>query len=368
MLDTVPLARNLLRGRIERVSLASLAYFFGTSVAPCHRALPDAQATAEILLALIGLAQERGARTVADLEELAAPRPRRVHGKRHLVRGAPTRPGVYLFRDRHDQVLYVGKARDLRARLRSYFAGGRQRPSVEAALGAVEKVEWRLVGSELAAALEEIRLIRDLRPPANTRTPRPEGYVYLRRQGERVVVSPLVSPYGPIRRRAHALRAARALDGCTEAEFEHLLDGGLLQRFRRRMEDLAEGLRYEEAGRLRDRIASLERVLAHLQRLERLRRLELCLIAPGLDRGSREAFVLSGGRIAARQAVEAGTAVDDILAAAAAAARAGRGLARGRPSRRAAGRGIVRRAATAGAARPAASGRGPVSPVAPCRD
>ena len=76
VLDTVPLARNLLRGRIERVSLASLAYFFGTSVAPCHRALPDAQATAEILLALIGLAQERGARTVADLEELAAPRPR----------------------------------------------------------------------------------------------------------------------------------------------------------------------------------------------------------------------------------------------------------------------------------------------------
>ena len=75
VVDTVHLARNLLRGRIERTSLSSLAFFFGTSVTPCHRALADAQATAEVLLRLIGLAQERGARTVADLEELAAPSP-----------------------------------------------------------------------------------------------------------------------------------------------------------------------------------------------------------------------------------------------------------------------------------------------------
>ena len=119
VLDTVPLARALLTGRVARASLASLAEFFGTSATPCHRALPDAQATAEILVALIGLAQERGARTIADLAALAAPRARRAHAKRALAFGAPTRPGVYLFRDRNDQVLYVGRARDLRARLRS---------------------------------------------------------------------------------------------------------------------------------------------------------------------------------------------------------------------------------------------------------
>ena len=173
VVDTVWLARRLLAGRGSRFGLASLSHFFGTAARPCHRALPDAEATAEILLHLIGLAQERGARSVGDLVELSAPRRRRVYGKRSLAFGAPTLPGVYLFRDAHDQVLYVGRARDLRARLRSYFRSERQRPSVEAALAAVESIEWRVLGSELEAALEELRLLRELRPPANARSTRP---------------------------------------------------------------------------------------------------------------------------------------------------------------------------------------------------
>src|SRR5919202_721352 len=67
VLDTVPLARALVGGRAPRATLAALAHFFGTSVEPCHRALPDAAATAEVLVALIGLAQERGAAPVAAL-------------------------------------------------------------------------------------------------------------------------------------------------------------------------------------------------------------------------------------------------------------------------------------------------------------
>src|SRR5881409_3131428 len=189
VVDTVPLARRLLAGRVPRASLAQLSYFLGTSVQPCHRALPDAQATAEVLLALIGLAQERGARTVADLVALSATRTRRVFDKRHLAFGAPPRPGVYRFYDRNDQLLYVGRARDLRARLRSYFRSERQRPAVEAALGAVERIEWDVLGSELEAALVELRLIRELRPPANARVTRPERYVWLRKRGEAVVAS-----------------------------------------------------------------------------------------------------------------------------------------------------------------------------------
>ena len=145
--------------------------------------------------------------------ELAAPRARRLHARRSLVAGAPTTPGVYLFRDRNETVLYVGKARDLRARLRSYFAGDRQRPAVEAALGALARVEWRELGSELEASLEELRLIRELRPPANAaRRGRPQ---LVPRPARRPLGRRLATPtrFGPIPSKRRAQLAARRARG-----------------------------------------------------------------------------------------------------------------------------------------------------------
>src|SRR5438132_8394192 len=242
VVDTVGLARRLLAGRTRRAGLGSLAQFFGTDAEPCHRALPDAQATAEILLRLIGLAQERGALTVADLVDLAAPRVRKVYAKRVLAFGAPTTPGVYLFRDAHDQVLYVGRARDLRARLRSYFRSERQRPAVEAALAALDRIEWRICGSEFEAALEELRLIRELRPPANARSARPDRYVYLRRRGESVVCSSQPTELGPLKSRRRAQLAARALQS---VDWETIDDA--LPKLRAKLKRLARDLRFEDA-------------------------------------------------------------------------------------------------------------------------
>ncbi|HXV57027.1 MAG TPA: exonuclease domain-containing protein [Gaiellaceae bacterium] len=305
VVDTVGLARRLLGDRVPRAGLASLAQFFGTSVRPCHRALPDAQATAEILVALVGLAQERGAATVADLVELSAPRRRRVYEKRSLVFGAPARPGVYVFRDANGQALYVGRACDLRARLRSYFRSERLRPAVEAALAAVERVEWQVLGSELEAALEELRLIRELRPPANARGKGGRAF-YLRRRGEAFVVSQTPGPLGPVRSRRRAERAARALADATEAEVGTLLAGGPLPRLRSRLRDLSECLRYEDAARLRDRIEALEAVVAELAALERLRALEACLLAPAVEPGYARAVFVAGGRVAAVRTVPPG--------------------------------------------------------------
>ena len=305
-LCTAALARRLLEGRLRRVGLASLANFFGVPTTPCHRALPDAEATAQVLVRLIGLAQERGARRVSELRGLAAPRRRRVYDKRALARGAPTRPGVYFFRDRHGQVLYVGRARDLRARLRSYFRSERQRPSVEAALLALDRVEWRVLGSELEAALEELRLIRELDPPANARGRRNRPGLYLKRRGDDFVVTKTETELGPIASRRRASLAARALSSCTADEHDRLLDGGPLPRLRRRLSHLAENLRYEEAARLRDRIEALEEVVDRLRRLQRLRSLELCLIAPSGKPGWRKAFFICAGRVCAVRSLPPG--------------------------------------------------------------
>ena len=322
VVDTVGLARRLLAGRVARASLASLSYFFGTSAQPCHRALPDAEATAEILVALIGLAQERGAETVADLCRLSAPKARRVYEKRSLAFGAPTRPGVYLFRGPGDQVLYVGRARDLRARLRSYFRSDRQRPAVEAALGAVERIEWRVLGSELEAALEELRLLRELRPPANARGARPDRYLYLKQKVDSFSVTSEPGGFGPIRSRRRAERAARALAGATPRELALLSSGGPLPRLRSKLRDLSEALRYEDAARLRDRIAALERVIAGLAELERLRAAEICLVVPAQDESCRKAFFVARGRVAAVRTLPAGPGAALELEAGAAEARA----------------------------------------------
>jgi DNA polymerase III subunit epsilon len=322
VVDTVWLARRLLHTRSERFSLPQLAHFFGTSTSPCHRALPDALATAEVLIALLGLAQERGARTLADVVELAAPRARRLHSKRVLVAGAPTTPGVYLFRDRNDTVLYVGKARDLRARLRSYFSGERQRPAVEAALGALERVEWRHLGSELEAALEELRLIRELRPPANARAGRPDRYVYLSRRGDRWAVVSEPGSFGPLKSKRRAQLAARALDGFEGDDLAAALPGQ-----RTRLRRLARDQRFEDAARLRDRISALQEVVERVAELERLRGASLCILAPARETGYRRAFFVAGGRTTVRTLAQGPAGKLEVEAGLAEAAGAGLSLA-----------------------------------------
>ncbi len=295
VVDTVGLARRLLGGRTTRFGLHPLSQFFGTSVTPCHRALADASATAEILIALIGLAQERGAETVADLVELSAPRARRLHGKRPLVARAPTTPGTYIFRDARGQALYVGRARDLRTRLRSYFSGNRQRPAVEAALGALARVDWQLSGSELEAALDELRLLRELRPPANARSTRPDRHVYLRRRGATWACVSDPTPHGPLSGRGIARRAAQALAG---------YDGddprAALPELRLRLRRLAADLRFEEAARLRDRIAALEQVVVRIDEVREALGLQVCLVVPALEQGMVRGVFVAGGVVSRR--------------------------------------------------------------------
>src|SRR5439155_26459744 len=112
-----------------------------------------------------------------------------------------------------------------------------------------------VLGSELGAALEELRLIRELHPPANARVARPDRYVWLRRRGDGVVASTQPTTLGPIRSRRRAQLAARALRA---DELER--PACALPRVRRPLAGPAEARRYEDAARLRDALEGLEDV------------------------------------------------------------------------------------------------------------
>ena len=126
---------------------------------------------------------------------------------------------------------------------------------------------------------------------------RPDRYLYLRRRGDGLVCSTKPTELGPIRSRARARLAARALAGASEVE---LADPALaLPRLRAKVRARAEALRYEDAARLRDRVQALERVVAELRRVRALRRAACCLVVPALEPGFARAVFVAGGRVAA---------------------------------------------------------------------
>ncbi|WP_415855077.1 excinuclease ABC subunit UvrC [Sinomonas sp. G460-2] len=92
----------------------------------------------------------------------------------------PTDPGVYRFRDPHGRVIYVGKAKNLRQRLTSYFANpATLLPKTYAMVHAAASVEWTVVGSELEALQLEYTWIKEFAPRYNLAFRDDKTYPYL---------------------------------------------------------------------------------------------------------------------------------------------------------------------------------------------
>ena len=92
----------------------------------------------------------------------------------------PTNPGVYRFRDEHRRVIYVGKAKNLRSRLNSYFASPRNLPpKTHAMVHTAASVEWTIVGSELEAIQLEYTWIKEFTPRFNIMFRDDKSYPYL---------------------------------------------------------------------------------------------------------------------------------------------------------------------------------------------
>nr|WP_284700188.1 nucleotide excision repair endonuclease [Gracilimonas sediminicola] len=89
----------------------------------------------------------------------------------------PHEPGVYTMYDKHDQVLYVGKGKDLQQRITSYRYSKSKK--VQRMIAHLERISYEVCNTETDAILLENLLIRSLRPPFNHANKKPETYYYI---------------------------------------------------------------------------------------------------------------------------------------------------------------------------------------------
>ena len=92
---------------------------------------------------------------------------------REKIKSFPSGPGLYFMKDSNDKVLYIGKAKNLRSRVASYFQPGgdlfaSRGPKIVEMIKKVQTVDFLETSSEVDAVLKEARLIKDIRPPYNT--------------------------------------------------------------------------------------------------------------------------------------------------------------------------------------------------------
>ena len=345
---TAKLARRVVWPEVPNVRLQTLARYFRTRTTPIHRALDDAMACAEVLDGLLDLGARLGILTLGDLREAVRARGRPHFGKIRLADELPHAAGVYRFVGRDDRVLYVGKARDLHSRVKSYFYGD-ERKKVESLLGEVRHVEGETTpGGELEALVLEARLIRQHEPKYNRRGKTWRRFAYLKldpaeafprlkvvhRAGGRDGCTYL-GPFSgskaarlakealeevvPLRRCTRSMGARTRFAPCALADIGRCpapCDGGidperygelvrdllsslespdgLLGALEARMGRLAQAERYEEAASVRDRLRALATALHRSRRdawLVGAGRLEVVA-----DDGRRLAFV--GGALA----------------------------------------------------------------------
>src|SRR5262249_61251041 len=108
-------------------------------------------------------------------------------------------------------------------------------------------------------------------------------------------------PVGPLRSRRTAQLAARVLLPDELARPETALP-----RLKSRLRDLADARRFEDAGRLRDRIGALEKICRELKRLERVQRLECCVLVPAAEPGYVHAVLVASRRVGSGGALPPG--------------------------------------------------------------
>jgi DNA polymerase III subunit epsilon len=357
-LCTLRLARRLIPG-LHSYRLDSLCAFLGFTFVQQHRAGPDADATLHLLRHLLERASEHGIENLAALLRLQRQPVTRKRHKGHVdeaqVASLPTSSGVYLLKDRHGKVIYVGKSVNVRQRVRTHLrpsgtARGPAQPRLRRRLPHIADVEAIETRSELEALLLESKLVKRYLPEANSLLRDYHDYpfikvdvsdAYPRLEATRERPTDGVTYFGPFRRASVVSSAVvflneqlglrqctgrlkpgqpacalfemkKCLGPCvgavTALEYRASVDEALqvlrgesrsvMERAASRRDALGEELRFEEAAELRDRIRDLEQVVGVQQRLSAFADRNLVLVSAD-ERSERvRLLVVRGGRLA----------------------------------------------------------------------
>ena len=118
--------------------------------------------------------------TLEELQTFSSRVSPAVRRKRHLAEHLPHSPGVYLFRDEQERVLYVGTSRDLRTRVRSYFTASETRSRMGEMVNLAASVTGIECATPLEARVRELRLIAAHKPRYNRRSRHPEKMHWLK--------------------------------------------------------------------------------------------------------------------------------------------------------------------------------------------
>jgi excinuclease ABC subunit C len=301
------------------------------------------------------------------------------------LRTLPKRPGVYLFKGDDGEILYVGKAKSLRTRVRSYFRGGEAHGlKTRELVRRIADLETIVVGSEAEALILEANLIKEHRPRFNIQLRDDKRYPHIKVTAQedfpRVFVTRRVvndgaryfGPFtavGPLRQALEVIKRLYTVRSCrydllreapprpcldyhigrckapcvglqSREDYRAMTDeilkilGGEVEAVRAqveaRMHDAATRLEFEEAGRLRDVLQGLD-TLAREQRVDRVAGgdEDVVGLARDGDMGAAIVFRIRKGTLLGRDAVRFADLADedesDLLAALASRYYLGRG-------------------------------------------
>lgn len=364
-IDTLSLARKLLPG-LRKPTLERVARTLGVEVRGVHRAGKDALLSGTALLRLIEAAAREGYEGERLEQLLAAQSERRGKSRegrarapldRTLLNAIPKAPGVYLMRNRFGHVIYVGKAKNLRDRVGSYFSQpvGYTR-KMDGLLESLASIDTEVTGSELDALLLEAQLIRRYAPSYNTQMRSFEHYPFIRvdltNPWPRVTISKErkedgAASFGPFRNKSGARKTVDLINNvlplrtCTRSfkdarsygspciqldlgrcmgpcmgkadtgDYRRMvhsvisfLDGRdevLYQELWRGLEVAAERKDFERAAKLRDDLQTVTHVVnAHRLVREAIESHTLLLVLPSVEPAIREVLLVCAGRLWAR--------------------------------------------------------------------